>query len=217
MGSKSWILVYSNGSPADTLATLPAPDVERTTAFAEALFPEHILTRIEDGNLLQTAPRRREVCAGSFADVHVVAASEFGKDRPSELPRRFIEAAPGDTVCLLVMYSVVDWFAYAVWHRGELVRSLSVTPDSGVKEDLGERLPFELPYWEGAHPVEMDGDEVYPLDFHPLEMGEAALLDRFGYQIEGGAGVSRFEPDELTLLRFRRTRARPWWKFWSAG
>jgi hypothetical protein len=51
------------------------------------------------------------------------------------------------------MHSVVDWFAFAVWQDGRLKRSLSLSPDSGVLEDIGAKLPFEEPYWSGKHPA----------------------------------------------------------------
>ena len=110
------------------------------------------------------------------------------------------------------MHSVVDWFAYAIWKDGKLQRSLSLSPDSGVLEDIGPRLPFEEPYWAGDHPA-LDPEEeesAYPFAFHPLELGEAALLELVGYQLEGVDG--RVEPEEIPLMRFKRSKS--WWKFW---
>jgi hypothetical protein len=51
------------------------------------------------------------------------------------------------------MHSVVDWFAYAIWANGKLLRSLSLSPVSGILENIGQRLPFEEPYWSGEHPA----------------------------------------------------------------
>jgi hypothetical protein len=92
----------------------------------------------------------------------------------------------GRRICLHAMHSVVDWLAFAVWEDGELVRSLSVSPDDGVLEDIGERLPFETPYWDGRFPLGDDDDnEPYPLPFHPLEMGERTMRELFGFHAEG--------------------------------
>jgi hypothetical protein len=52
----------------------------------------------------------------------------------------------GGTVYLRAMHSVVDWFAYAQSINGKFARSLSLSPDSGVLEDIGQRLPFEEPF-----------------------------------------------------------------------
>ena len=110
------------------------------------------------------------------------------------------------------MHSVVDWFAYAIWNEGKLRRSLSLSPDSGLLEDIGARLPFEEPYWAGAHPaLDPDEDSDYPFVFHPLDLGEAALLDLFGYQLEGLLDTSQIDPDEISLMRFKRSKPRWRW------
>jgi hypothetical protein len=106
------------------------------------------------------------------------------------------------------MHSVVDWFAFAVWQDGHLKRSLSLSPDSGILEDIGPKLSFELPYWSGQHPAidpdDQDEDEPpYPFPFHPLELGEAALLEFFGYQLEGSP--SAIDPESFPLASFKRT------------
>ena len=111
------------------------------------------------------------------------------------------------------MHSVVDWFAFAHWQNGELQRSLSISPDGGIIEDLGDRKLFEEPYWEGKHPaVDPEDEDDYPLSFHPLELGEEALAEFFGYQLEGLAEKQLFEPDDVSLLAFKRKKSK--WKLW---
>ncbi len=128
---------------------------------------------------------------GCFPGVSVIAASEFAVDHPSQLPGRFLDIAGKRRITLHAMHSVVDWFAFAVWEDGRLIRSLSLSPDSGILEDIGEPLPFEAPYWAEQQRVTSDpGEDAYPLPFHPLELGEEVLLARFGYQLEGSAAAS---------------------------
>ena len=141
--------------------------------------------------------------------LQIVVAGEVAVDRPSELASRFI-AQRGTTV-LHAMHSVVDWFAFAKWNDGYLVRSLSLSPDSGILEDLGERLPFEEPFWAGQHPA-TDGEDEYPFQFHPLELGEAALKEFFGYQLEGPIDRSLLEPESVSLIKYKRSRSPG--KFW---
>ncbi|EMI56274.1 hypothetical protein RSSM_02293 [Rhodopirellula sallentina SM41] len=85
-------------------------------------------------------------------------------------------------------------------------------------EDIGERLPFEIPFWNGVYPaVDDEEKEDYPFPFHPLELGEAALLNFFGYQIEGYADKNLIVPEEFPLVRLSRaanSRGKPWWKRW---
>jgi hypothetical protein len=104
------------------------------------------------------------------------------------------------------MHSVVDWFAFAVWRCGRLERSLSLSPDSGVLEDIGAKLAFERPYWAGEHPA-VEPDEDYPFPFHPLDLGEAALAEFFGYQLEGFM-ENLLEADEIALMRYKRSGRR---------
>ncbi|MCH9693458.1 MAG: hypothetical protein K0U72_03020 [Gammaproteobacteria bacterium] len=213
MGAKTWMLVYSETGAREALKNAPELDREATTRFAHELFPGETLESLEDGDLGRTCPPNKEICIGSFPGVSIVAAKEFGVDSPSTIPRRFIDAAGSGTVTLHAMHSVVDWFAFACWQNGTLIRSLSVSPDDGVIEDIGDKMAFEEPYWSGAHPaVDDDEDEDdYPLPFHPLELGEEALKEFFGYQLEGFVDRSLLEPEDVTLMTFRRKR--PFWKF----
>ncbi|MDJ0916128.1 MAG: hypothetical protein QNJ05_00090 [Woeseiaceae bacterium] len=218
MGAKTWMLVMSNGSARDAFTASIELDRQATTETAHALFPGEELEPLDDGNLCWTNPTDKELCIGCFPDVTVIAAREFGIDNPSRIPERFLEAAGNRLVTVHAMHSVVDWFAYAHWQNGSLVRSLSVAPDSGVVEDIGERMAFEVPYWSGAHAIEEeDEDFEYPLPFHPLELGEEALKYFFGYQLEGFIDPDLLEPEDVPLMRFRRKRRllkQPFWKFW---
>jgi hypothetical protein len=111
------------------------------------------------------------------------------------------------------MHSVVDWFAFARWSDRALVRSLSLSPDNGILEDIGRILSFEEPFWSGQHPAvaEDEEEDAYPFPFHPLELGEAALREFFGYVLEGFPDSALLEPESIPLVRYKRSRSR--WKF----
>jgi hypothetical protein len=204
------MIMYADGAPVDILRAQPELDRDATIALSRQLFPLERLEPLPDDCLANTCPPDGELVIASFPGLSIVAAKEFGIDRPSTLSHSLVKPGVERTTYLHAMHSVVDWFAYAVWEDGALRRSLSVSPDSGVLEDIGARLPFEQPYWAGEMPAgdPEEGDDDYPLPFHPLELGEAALLDLFGYQLEGDA--PHFEPEEVPLMRFRRSRS--WWK-----
>lgn len=215
MGAKTWMLVLADSNAREALAAKPQLDRDATQKLANSLFPDEKLELIGDGDLSWTSPPDNELHIGCFPGVSIVAAKEFGIDYPSRLHQRFIAAGGSGVVTLHAMHSVVDWFAYATWVNGKLLRSLSLSPDSGIMEDIGPRLPFEEPYWSGEHPA-VDSDEekdAYPFSFHPLDLGEATLKDLFGYQLEGYIDASLLEPGSIPLVRYRRTRS-PWWKFW---
>lgn len=213
MGAKTWMLVYGTGNIGDVLKAKPLLDRQATTAFAGKLFPGEHLVELADGDLSNTCPDDDEIFAACFDGVAVVAAKEFAIDHPSALPTTFIGACPGHDVYLHAMHSVVDWLAFAVWRDGVLQRSLSLSPDSGILENIGAPLPFETPYWEGAHPtVELgDEDDAYPFVFHPLDLGEAALQAWFGYQLEGDSDPDQVPVFDIPLMRFKRKQS--WWKF----
>jgi hypothetical protein len=214
MGAKTWMLVYADGRTREILSTKPALDSGATEALARKLFPSDKLSPLEDGSLAWTNPPDDEIVIGCFAGVSIVAAKEFALDYPSRLAPGFVQAGAGGTVHLHAMHSVVDWFAFAIWRAGRLERSLSLSPDSGVLEDIGAKMSFEQPYWAGEHPAINPDDEGdgYPLPFHPLDLGEAALCEFFGYQLEGFIDEEMFEPDQIPLMRYKRSRSR--WKLW---
>ncbi len=119
------------------------------------------------------------------------------------------------------MHSVVDWFAFARRNSGQLVRSLSLSPDSGIMEDIGQRFSFEEPFWSGQPD---DSEDDYPFPFHPLELGEAALKEWFGYQLEGLSdrrclNPIRYRSSNTSVRRLagssgKRQRRRPRKRFW---
>ena len=210
MGAKTWMVMFADGVVGETLKSGPKLDREATTALAQQLFPRDNLKPLSDDTLLDTCPPDDELAIASFPGLSIVAAREFGIDRPSTLPRSFVRVGTGQSTYLHAMHSVVDWFAYAVWKDGVLHRSLSLSPDSGILEDIGAKLPFEEPYWAGEYPaVDPDEEEsAYPFPFHPLELGEAALFELFGYHLEGAD--SHFDPEGIPLMRFKRSRS--FWK-----
>lgn len=215
------MLAYSDGNPSEHLKSYPEIDREETGRFVADLFPSDELVEIDEGDLSFTCPPDEVLYAGCFDGTKIVAAYEFGLDYPSSLPEAFLSERHGKRVSLHAMHSVVDWFAYAVWENGSLVRSLSLSPDSGVLEDIGEKLAFEVPYWQGEHPVfdpeDEEEEDEYPFCFHPLELGEAALGSIFGYVLEGYNTSEMIEPERIKLLGYRRSRKakKPWWKFWK--
>jgi hypothetical protein len=214
MGAKTWMLVYADSNARDALRARPQLDREATLKLASKLFPREKLQPIGDCDLSYTCPDDNDLHIGCFRGVSVIAAKEFGIDYPSTLPKPFITAGGSGKIYLHAMHSVSDWFAYALWSNGTLLRSLSLSPDSGILEDIGQRLPFEEPYWSGQHPAVDDEDEedAYPLLFHPLELAEATLRELFGYQLEGLVDLPLLDPQSIPLVRYRRLRSR--WRFW---
>ncbi|MBK8018139.1 MAG: hypothetical protein IPK20_16380 [Betaproteobacteria bacterium] len=209
------------GDARQTLAAMPTPDKAATESFVASVFPDANFGDPSGADLSCTYVRGDTVIAGCFPGLRILGASEVAIDRPSRLPSKFI-AAQGTTL-LHAMHSVVDWFAFAIWEDGVLRRSLSVSPDNGVIEDVGERFAFETPYWDGAHPAVDPQEESgsYPLAFHPLELGEATLREFLGFELEGYVDPALLKPEHIAMFKFEPSKstpvlldAKPWWKFW---
>jgi hypothetical protein len=219
MGAKTAVLAYADVAVANVLQDAPEGDYNRAAVLA---------ARVRSGQSMDADgeepweladalyPPEGTICALSAPGLDFVCDREFMIDRPSQLPEHLVAASRGRRLYLHAMHSVVDWLAFAIWEDGQLVRSLSLSPDTGIIEDIGERLPFELPYWDGRHPVEpyppFEDEEPYPLPFHPLDLGERAMLEFFGFYVEGcspGDGVAEPVVDiwGVELRGFRVTPA----------
>jgi hypothetical protein len=221
MGAKAGILVYADGTVADALKGVSSwrrrRIFRRRATGGEAGRAAELVARVRPGHGVEPdgverwdlgsalCPPEGTVCALSVPGLDLVCDQSIMVDRPSELPGHLIDAGRGRRMYVFAMHSVVDWTAFAVWDDGHLVRSLSVAGEDGVMEDIGERFPFEVPYWEGRYPVdsgtawedddwEDDREDPYPLGFHPLELGERAMLALFGFCVEGTREENEPEP-----------------------
>lgn len=213
MGAKTWIIVYSNGDIPSLWQDNLQLKTETSTEILKALFPDKKFQAIENGDLAFTNPDKGKIQLADFGNFLIVATAEVALDYPSKIPQHFINYSNYSHIYVFAMHSVVDWFAFAIRKDKKLVRSLSLSPDSGIMEDIGEKMPFELEYWSGKHPVNDSEDEEdqYPLPFHPLDFGEAVLLNLMGYQYEGYEHLNKIDPETVEMLCFQQQSS---WKFW---
>lgn len=220
MGAKDWFICFTEDDLARVLAAHPELDREASEALVRRLFPDHAITPLEDGTLGDNPnPDDDMVYVAVWPGAAIVCTIAVALDRPSQLDSRFLAEGRGRTVSVHAMHSVVDWFALGVWGPdGALLRALSVSGESGeVVENIGAPLDFEAPFWAGDFPA-ADDDEEYPFPFHPLELGEAALGNLFGFVFEGYAGMSGSEsvdPFDVTLAGFRVVKQTGRRKFFS--
>lgn len=215
MGAKAWFAAYFDGNPKDTLSKKPELDRAASAALAEKMFAGYTIQENEDGTLDFLNPEKREVFIGVYGELKIIAHQDFSGDLPSQTNPRWLATELGSTIYVHATHSVVDWFAFALWKEGQLVRSTSVSPEGGVQEDIGEKLPVELPYWDGSFSLEdeLEEDEPYPLPFHPLELSEAVLLATLGFQFEGHPDDWICDPMEIPIMKFQISK-KAWWKFW---
>lgn len=216
MGAKTSMLAFADGDPVAILKSKPQLDRDACLATIRQLYPELRFEALPDGDLLDTYPRGGDLYIGCYPGLTILAHDSVISEA-SQLDRRFLDFANGRTMLQHIMVSTVDAFAYGIWEKGELRRSLSIDADNGINEDIGARLPFEAPFWAGEHMDEEDPphpDYAGGAPFHPLELAEAALLQLFGYQLEGFTGPDEVQPETIPMMRFSVRAAKPWWKFW---
>ena len=81
-----------------------------------------------------------------------------------------------------------------------LRRAMDTVPEGSEDEDIGDPLPFEVPYWEGQHPA--IADDSYPLPFHPLGLAERTAEELLGFWYEGLPPSAGFDPGRVALEAF---------------
>jgi hypothetical protein len=214
MGAKTALLAFVDGDLPTVLRRAgrspgaglrPAGSDRSGTGEAEAvvrrLSPGYEVTPIPGGTLVEdTYPPDDVAFAAVLPGAVLLCDRRLLATPSSELPDHLLAEAAGRRILLHSMHSVSDALTFAVWEDGQLIRSLSVSPDSGIVEDIGEPYPFERPYRAGEHPVTsvLPGQGPYPLPFHPLSLGEEALRTLFGFVIEG-----RPQPDDVDASAVR--------------
>ncbi|CCK29982.1 hypothetical protein BN159_5603 [Streptomyces davaonensis JCM 4913] len=209
MGAKTGLLVYADGDVPGLLRGVRAADLDRTATMVGRLRPGCEIETCGGSNLGDGVyPPKGTVYAASWPGVEVIGDQSVMIDAPSQLPEHVVAASAGRRLVLHAMHSVVDWLAFAVWEDGRLVRSLSLSPDSGIIENIGEPLPFEQPYWAGDRPADIvpwpgEEEEPYPLPFHPLDLGEDALRALCGFVVEGRPDPDDIDADAIKLHGFR--------------
>ncbi|MFJ9755057.1 DUF6928 family protein [Streptomyces sp. NPDC101149] len=196
--------MYADGDVPGLLREAGTADLARTAGMMRRLYPgweteESAGSTLWDG----VYPPEGTAYAASWPGVEFIGDQRVMIDFPSQLPEHLVAASAGRRLVLHAMHSVVDWLAFAVWEDGRLVRSLSLSPDSGIIENIGEPLSFEVPYWAGDRPADVipwpdEDEEPYPLPFHPLELGEDALRALCGFVREGHP-----EPDDIDTANIR--------------
>ncbi|MFE1771397.1 DUF6928 family protein [Streptomyces sp. NPDC059008] len=201
MGSKAAVVVVAEGDPRDTFRSMPEIRFSRSKALAERVLGTAVRETEPLPLDLAVWPDSGTVCTASLPGFDVICSRELAQSSPSRLTEMIAKWATGGRAYGVFMDSAEDWSAFAVWSRGDLVRAVSLSPGSGVIEDIGDRLAFEVPFWEGERRVRHTPD--YALPFHPIDLGNEALKEFFGFILEGHESADCLDPEEIELPAFR--------------
>jgi uncharacterized protein DUF6928 len=204
MGAKTSLLVFVNGDAVKILRNSPVLENEAARGIADRLYPDQTFSSIGENVLDDTfRPDERHLYIGSYRDLTIVCTSEASLYHPSQLSQEIRELVPAPEVYLHSMESSLDWFGYAVWSGGVLRRALSLSPEYGIIENIGQPLSFEAPYWAGERQQEDDSDDgPYPLPFHPLSLAEDALHGLLGFRLEGDIPSDSLDLTSLRVAGF---------------
>ncbi|MFI7211576.1 DUF6928 family protein [Micromonospora maritima] len=206
MGAKTALLAFVDGDLRPALRGARPSGPAEAEAMVRQFLPGYVVTLTGDSTLEATYPPDDITCATVLPGAVLLCDRRLVLDRPSELPAHLLRAGAGRRIIMHGMHSVVDWLCFAVWDDEQMVRSLSLSPDGGIIENIGEPFDFERPYWDGEHPVEpvpgWSDQDSYPLPFHPLELGEQALRALFGFVIEGCPERDDIDVDTVHMHEF---------------
>ena len=206
-GAKTALLAFADGDLRPALLGATRSERAEVERLVRQLYPGYLVASADDGTLSDDLyPPDDITYATVLAGAELLCDRRLVLDYPSELPEHLRNAGAGRRIIMHGMHSVVDWLCFAVWEDGRLVRSLSLSPGSGIRENIGEPYDFEVPYWAGEHSVPGWPDwQPYPLPFHPLELGEEALRALFGFVVEGRLRSDDLDVEAVHLHGFRVT------------
>jgi hypothetical protein len=191
MGAKTALLAFTDGDLRPTLSGAVRSDPAEVIDRVRQLHPGYEVTPIGDGSLGDDIyPPDDTSYATVLAGAELFCDRRLVRDRPSLLPPELLRAAAGRRIIMHAMHSASDWMCFAVWENGELVRSLSLSANGGIAENIGEPYDFEVPFWAGEA-------------MSALELGEVALRALFGFILEGRPAPDDVDPDDVHLHGFR--------------
>jgi hypothetical protein len=210
VGAKTALLAFAENDIRPVLRGATRLARSEAEELVRRLHPDHTVEPAGEGTLLDGVYPPQDIAyAAVWPGVELLCDRRFIFGRPSELPDNLLATAGNRRIIVHGMHSAADELAFAVWEAGELVRSLSLSPDGGIQENIGEPYDFEVPYWAGEHPVRPTPDwhdhGPYPLPFHPLELGKQALRALFGFILEGSPQAEDIDADTVSLYKFRVT------------
>ncbi|MFD5654011.1 DUF6928 family protein [Streptomyces sp. NPDC127039] len=199
MGSKAAILVLTHERPERLFQDISGLDQSRSISLAERFFggvPRQSGVAPLD---LAVWPEEGAACVASFPRFDVVCSRKISHDLPSEIASDVARLAGLRSAYAVCMESSRDWASIFAWSPKGVTRSLSLSPEGGVVEDVGQRFPFEVPFWSGRRSVRVSD---YQLPFHPIDLGNEALRIFFNFILEGTEDDLCVDPEEIEMPVF---------------
>jgi len=112
------------------------------------------------------------------------------------------------------MQSTVSLGGFSYWGADGTFREFYGTREKGLLENKGLPLPFERPFWAGDEDDRVAASFGYDnMPFHPMDLGDAALREFFGFVGEGAPRPDDLDAEEIFLHGFELISP-PWRGGW---
>lgn len=203
MGVNFHFACYFDGDPGAVLSRELVLDRDASNQLARTYHPGTRGEPIAEKSLYES-------CLGPSKDLYIGcygAACIVAGDRIDHTPDHRLMSKGMRHTFYYSRTDTADQIAFSFWRERQLVRSFAHTPHDGIIEDVGERLPFETPFWAGEFAPEFldddyDEDEPHPLPFVSEQFLEAALVNILGVSMFGPRVGSLPTADDIPVLRY---------------
>lgn len=159
MGWKAACIITGDFSPA-YLSEMPEHLPDRADEIYKEMGYERYTEREESE--FEVYPEQGTVVIGAFEKAIVLADQDIIFDcfenREHAYFKKALSLYPQGKLLMVVLHSVVDYFGYAYYENGVLVRELSGTAEDGVQSEVGEPQPEEQAIYARSKIV--DGERV---------------------------------------------------------
>ncbi|MGV0397390.1 DUF6928 family protein [Corynebacterium suicordis] len=182
MGFSGRFFAISDKTPREDVWSQPEGGRGRAEEMMQHLFGD-TYAYSKESDVYDVTRSGDRLWIGNWGSTTIVAG-DWGNSTPP------VDLSEGFGTWELIIESSVDAFGYFVKGGPWGDRELEMDPDTGTDFEStmkGKSLPFEEPYFRGDHSMydeDEDPEDQYPLPFHPLDLGNAALLWAFGIEAE---------------------------------
>jgi len=198
MGMKALLVAVSDGLPRQDLASQPIGPVEASRQAAESVLPGLVGDQLPDGELAEYCYPYSGVYAGTFGRTWLVACQH-------DALLSWVPADRSRNGFRVFMQSVVSAAGFNYWGADNTFREFGGSLEDGLYTSNGQPLRFEIPFWAGDFHYPGVDDEhrgTAPMPFHPMDLGEEALREFFGFVGEGMPRADDLDAFEIPLHGF---------------
>lgn len=165
MGFKT-ACIMTGDCPPHYFGTLPEHNPERADQVLPSLGYEQCFSR--ESSELEIYPDEGKLFIGAYEKALYIADRDIiyacFEDRSKPYFQNALKLYPEGKLLIVVLHSVVNYFGYAYYEKGKLLREYSGSGDDGVLSEIGELQPEEKPAFERSEI--RDGERIFFEEIH---------------------------------------------------